>query len=492
MTMVGAAPSRTLPAPLLGVAAASLLASRALLVFVLLGATLVALLALISFLSPVFTQEHIPAWDDTVIFVVLLSCAGAVFAAASALAPHVTSTRRVLAGLMLVGLIGRLVFFGSTPIYEDDWRRYLWDGAVVSEGINPYAATPAQAMLQDLDGTTSAPSDNHTIARLQAIGATHPEYPELINYPYVTTIYPSVALGAFGAAHLLSPFDLDAFRLMLLLSDAITAGLLMLLLKRYGRSPLWSILYLWNPIVIVTGFNAGHMDILLAPFLLAALWLAESRRPRLAAIALAAAAGVKLWPVVLAPVILRAWRKDLKEIFATGTTFLIALAVCIGPLILSLQSPHSGLGAYASEWITNSFLFTYGSAGLSLFLENGDRYLRLAVAGAVGFAALWFTFSRRGNATPMPTAILLTTLMLFFLSPTGYPWYAAWFFLLAPFAPMAGVTLLALTLPIYYLRFLMSVDGLNAAFNYGLTPIEFAIPLVVLVYELRKNPPWRL
>ena len=312
-----------------------------------------------------------------------------------------------------------------------------------------------------------------------------------MNYPYVTTIYPPIALGAFAGAHQISLFNLDAFRLILLLSDGLALALLMFLLRLYRRSPLWAILYWWNPIVIVTVFNAGHMDALLAPFLLAAVAFAEHRRPRIAAVALAAAAGVKLWPIVLAPIIFRAWRKDLKEIVVTGSIFAVALMMFVGPLILSLQSRHSGLGAYASEWVTNSFLFTYGSIGLSAFFEDGDRYLRVAGAIIVSATALWFALTRRGVATPIPVAIMLTTLLLFFVSPTGYPWYAVWFFLFAPFAPMMGLVALAVTLPIYYLRFLMEANGWGDLFNYGLTPIEFGLPLGVLLYELRKRPPWR-
>ncbi len=457
----------------------------------LIGAAIGALLIIIALISSAFAYGQVPSWGDTLLFFGLLSAAGVLYVISTALLPRIKSSDGLLVAIILVGFVARLGFFGSTPIYEDDWYRYLWDGAVVNAGVNPYAGSPAQGLQTDLDGNPVARSENATIAQLQAVGADHPHFPERVNYPYVTTIYPPFALGAFAGAHLISPFNLDAFRSILLLSDAAALAILIYLLRTYGRGAAWAVLYWWHPIVIVAVFNGGHMDVLLAPFLLAAVAFAESRRPRLAAIALAAAAGVKLWPVVLAPIIFRAWRKDIKEIVVAGSVFATAMILFVGPLILSLQSQFSGLGAYASTWVTNSFLFTYASAGLSVWFENSDRLLRLASAAAVSATALWFSFSRRGAETPMPVAISLTILLLFVVSPTGYPWYALWFVLFAPFAPMTGVALFAVTLPIYYLRFLMSENGWEPFFNFGLTPIEFGAPGAVLLYELWKRPAWR-
>ena len=462
------------------------------LAFLLIGVAVVASLSLLPVLSSLYPYGEIPNWNKTFLFVGILSLSGIFYGVTLLLLPRMDASRRVLAAAILLGFLARLVFFGSTPMFEDDWHRYLWDGAVVNAGLDPYAASPAQGLSVDLEGNAIAISSDPTIARLQSIGADHPHFPERINYPYVTTIYPPLALSAFAAANLIAPFNLDAFRLVLLVADTATIALLIFLLRAYGRSPYWAVLYWWNPILIITGFNAAHMDILLGPFLLAALAFATFRRPRLAAIGLAAAAGIKLWPIVLAPVVFRAWRKDIKEILISGSVFAISLLAFTAPLILSLQSQHSGLGAYATGWVTNSFLFSYASAGLSAITENGAQVIRIFIAGIVGAAACWFAFSRRGLAAPLPAAMMLTVVLLFFLSPTGYPWYAAWFLLLAPFAPLAGVALLTVLLPIYYLRFLMAANGWDYAFNHGFTLIEFGAPLLVLLLELRKRPPWRV
>ena len=461
------------------------------LTLILVGGLIGALLLALSINSPNYEYGYIPSWGQTLVFVGILAGAGVLYVLAIRLIPKIRPTGRLLAISIVIGLLSRLVFFGSTPMFEDDWYRYLWDGAVVSQGINPYATTPAQALPVDLEGNATERSQDPVIAELQVLGEEHPHYPERVNYPYVVTIYPMIAQAAFAGAHLIGPFNLDAFRLVLLSADIAAISILVILLRFYGRNPLSAMLYWWNPLVIVTAYNAAHMDILLTPFLLAALALAEFHRPRFASVALALAAGVKLWPIVLTPIIFRRWRRDYKELVIIGSIFVALVTLFIAPLVISLMAQNSGLGAYAKGWVTNSFVFTYLSALSSFFVDDGGLILRMISAGFVGAVALWFALSRSGLSIKLPAALMLTVLSLYFVSPTGYPWYAIWFLLFTPFAPSIGVALVTVTLPIYYLRYLMTAHGWETYFNFGLTPIEFGVPLVVLFYELRKRSPWR-
>ena len=77
------------------------------------------------------------------------------------------------------------------------------------------------------------------------------------------------------------------------------------MLRTNARDQLWSSLYWWNPVVVLQGFGAGHMDLLLLPLMLGALLLAQRQKPVSASVALAGAAAVKLWPILLFPLIAR-------------------------------------------------------------------------------------------------------------------------------------------------------------------------------------------
>ena len=47
--------------------------------------------------------------------------------------------------IVAMGLAARLALFASEPILEDDYQRYLWDGAVTAAGHNPFAVAPQDA-----------------------------------------------------------------------------------------------------------------------------------------------------------------------------------------------------------------------------------------------------------------------------------------------------------------------------------------------------------
>ncbi|MEL7029015.1 MAG: hypothetical protein AAGL49_07330, partial [Pseudomonadota bacterium] len=203
------------------------------------GTGLALALALIALLSSRFQDGAGGTFGEALPFVGLLMGAGAAYLVLLKAIPSSAGRSTLLLTCLLIGAAFRLIFFGSTPIYEDDWRRYLWDGAVSAAGISPYSYAPADAALADPLGRPLGAAENPDIETLQRLGAADDRWPELINYPYLTTIYPPLAQLAFYAAHTIAPFNLDAWRLVLLVADVATLVLLLKLLAAWGRDPLW-------------------------------------------------------------------------------------------------------------------------------------------------------------------------------------------------------------------------------------------------------------
>jgi len=76
-------------------------------------------------------------------FVAMLIFAGLVWMCLIPLFKHLKKPLgKTLWAFVFLGIVFRAMFLGSTPIYEDDWNRYLWDGAVTAQGINPYTFPP--------------------------------------------------------------------------------------------------------------------------------------------------------------------------------------------------------------------------------------------------------------------------------------------------------------------------------------------------------------
>ncbi|MGH7754009.1 MAG: hypothetical protein ACREN5_14475, partial [Gemmatimonadales bacterium] len=115
-------------------------------------------------------------------------------------------------GLVLgFALVFRLLLVW-TPVYlSSDAYRYLWDGRVQWAGVSPYRyppAAPELGMLRDLE-----------------------VYPH-INRPTAVTVYPPAAQWVFALAAAVPPGTLPAWRVLLLLADAVTVLLLLRLLGR--------------------------------------------------------------------------------------------------------------------------------------------------------------------------------------------------------------------------------------------------------------------
>lgn len=377
--------------------------------------------------------------------------------------------------LILMGVIFRVMFLGSTPIYEDDWNRYLWDGSVTVNGFNPYEHPPEVTFVVGQD----APQE---VKDLQALSGANGGITARINNPHLTTIYPPVAMGVFSLATLLKPFDLDGLRWVYLGLEMGGLWLLFKTLGAYGRRPDWALVYWLNPMLIYSVYNAGHMDIILVPLLIGALYLVK-KRPLWASLILGLAAAVKIWPLILGPVLLRGYRRSVPIFIGGGIIMGVTAAVLLSPMLLSLGE-SSGLQAYSGGWQRSSFIFGYLEAVLGFTRANPGLIARLCVALFMTGLALWLTFKRGLERQVLPTYLMIVPLCLYLLSPTGYPWYVLWFLPFLPFFPLYGAALLTVTVSLYYLRFAMGERDIYDLYTSLLVPLQFGLPLLVLLWEM--------
>ena len=160
----------------------------------------------------------------------------------------------IWAALIVVGLLMRAVWFGQVPPLDDDFFRYLWDGAVVANGLDPYRYPPGAFL-----GTNTGPEAYRKLAAAaQAIL-------ENVNYNEQRTIYPAVAHVAFALGYVIAPFKIDGLRVVFLAAEIATFVLLIKVLREAGRSPLWSVVYWWNPLAALMAVGLGHVDAIIPP-----------------------------------------------------------------------------------------------------------------------------------------------------------------------------------------------------------------------------------
>ena len=415
---------------------------------------------------------------------------------------HLWSLRQVLRsanqasvtrGILLGAILYRVILLPSLPIQEVDIYRYLWDGAVVADGGNPYRFSPQQVL-----STSQGNDSTHrlkALVDLQARSAACEETLRRIHYGELITVYPPVSQAVFGAAAFVLPDRISlylrvvAMKVVLTLFDLLTVCLLLGILRRVGFHAGWAILYAWSPLVLKEFANSGHLDSIAVCLTTGAVF-SQLRANRgdttgsrlswsvLSAVLLGWGVGAKLYPVVLIPV-LSLWAVR-KLGWRTGLAYwLIALfsgLVSLGPMLLTepaviswnQDSPPptsngqavdevragSGLATFLSRWEINDLFFL-------VVVEN----LRPDQASTPPTSAHWFVFLsselRTGTAErlsqaldrPIPEATFLTargiTLLIFSAVAAVLLWRAlhrnqdeiwlrtvfltvAWFWVLAP------------------------------------------------------------
>jgi len=394
-------------------------------------------------------------------------------------------SRSWLLCIFLLGLLPRLAMFTSTPVLEDDSYRYLWDGGVSANGFNPYRYSPQEVLDKNA---------RHIPAALRRLAMDADPIPKRINYPWLRTIYPPLTQCAFALAHRITPWSLPAWRLVLLLMDLLTLTMIFKILCRLNLPLTGLVIYWWNPLLIKEIYNSGHMDVLIFPFVLAALYFSIQRRHLFAAGALGLAVGVKFWPVVLLPVVLRPLLRKPKYLVSAALIFgCISIGVLL-PFLLSGLGLGSGFVAYQRSWEMNDALFMvilwvaqHMQELLNTHAFSAQRLARALVAAILCVWTFWVV--RKADDDPLETSrrFLLVVAALFLLSPTQFPWYSLW---LLPFLTIhARTSLLLLTplLSLYYLRPYFSARGMAGIHDNGIVWLEFVPVWILLVWEYFKR-----
>lgn len=412
-------------------------------------------------------------------FVAGYMIAGAVFlATAWLLLPRSLAVPNPLTLLILIivfGLAMRAVLFGSVPVQENDFYRYLWDGALTAHGISPWAHSPQTI----IDGHFADPTIS--MLKIQAGPVL-----ERINYGELRSIYPAVPQAAFALAYMIKPFSLEAWRAVLLLLELVTLGLILWLLSSLNRPLIWSCLYWWNPVVIKEVMNSAHMEPVLLVPLLAALVLCVKARSVAASGVAALAVAAKVWPVLILPAIWRSLLQQPAKLVAAVSLAGILILALYWPIIATQFDQSSGFVAFSTGWerISASFLILTAVANLvpQLPLEPGSL-ARLMAAALIAVTVLFS--NRKPTADPSDTVhrFLIAATAMLLLSPVQLPWYFIW---VAPFLcifPYRGLLLMTLTFPLYYAFFNLTATDVDEAWLLALVWAMWVPVWCVLAFD---------
>ncbi len=383
---------------------------------------------------------------------------------------------KLLFWIFAVGLVLRALMIGTEPILENDYFRYLWDGAVTTQGINPYTYSPEQVLGgQDVPQTLKQLADGSG----DVIGS--------INNPTIRTIYPPLGQAVFALSHWIGPWDLYTWKLILLVFDIATLILLGLGLRTLGLSHMHLAIYWWNPLLVKEIFNSGHMDVIVFPFVIGGLLLVVMRRYLWAVFTLTLGVGVKIFPVFLLPVALKPLLGNPKRLLAPLAIIGVLLAIMLIPIMTAGLGDTSGFIAYGKTWQNNDSIFR----GFIWFAEHTlplmgfkayHKYLaaRIVISLLLLGFILYVILNKQCDREKVFSASLFILAFAYLISPTQFPWYYTWLIPLLTITPYYSLLFLSVTLPLYYLSYYFDALDRLETFNNIVVWIEF-VPIWILI-----------
>ena len=317
-------------------------------------------------------------------------------------------------GFVLVVAVGlRLLVFPMLPALSDDAYRYVWDGMLQAEGVNPYRHTPAS----------------------DALAAFHasPLYASL-NSAGFYSVYPPVSQLIFRVGVLLGDSWQGAYYVIKGIFVVLELGGVWLLGRMVAARHL--LLYAWHPLAVVEVAGQGHTEAALVGFLALAVWAFRRGWLRGAGAALAAAGWVKLFPFLLLPLL--GWRQRWTWAIPAGVVTLLLFL----PYAHLATLPHmlDSLGLYVRyfEFYAGPY---YALKHAVLFLTGFEPSKQLGPAFGLLLLGSLYALIRVAHRAgwPLERGLLWGSGLVLAWATTVHPWYLLAPLLLVVFYPGAAM-----------------------------------------------------
>lgn len=301
--------------------------------------------------------------------------------------------------LLAVTVVTRLILIGQGPTLDNDIYRYMSDGIMICQRVNPYQISPLDPITQSFQTP----------------------WWHLVGYSELTTIYPPLTQGLLALGSYLSSGSILTMKLMALIGDGLVLAAILVMLKLLRRPLGWAFVYAWNPLVLKEISDSGHMDAWPALFLTLGCLFALKNFSFSSGTALGIAVGFKLTPIIAFIPLILYIKNRMRFLSGFGLSAIISLL----PLLMFGNLGGSGLDLFSRTWRFNDsvhrlLLFFLSDLSLSRFMA------------ALLFSGIMIILFVRWNKEPRPSPkifsgrIVMLFFLALFLSPVANPWYLIW------------------------------------------------------------------
>lgn len=341
-----------------------------------------------------------------------------------------------LASILALAFFTRLIAIQATPLLEDDYFRYLWDGLQTVSSLNPYLFAPEYYFDHpDVDGIWLDILFN-------------------INYPEIPTIYGPVLQGLFAIAYIISPGNVGAIQALLLIAD-ISILLLLIQQKVSVRALL---IYAVHPLILKEAMASSHPDILIGGFVLVALIAWKNNKAIWVGVCMAIAVATKISALLVLPFLfMPPQNRNYYWTIKSSVAFLIILFFCYLPFLVQGDSDLKALEVFAKDWKFNPLFYRF----TDMYFAEKAKILTMAIF-LIYYSGLFFYWRIYAKHQLPPVDIAFVLLLIF--SSVVNPWYGLW--IIAP--------------AIYLKRYILAIGISILMLAYGNSAVLSDSGLIVL------------
>ncbi len=373
--------------------------------------------------------------------------------------------------IIAIGIFFRLLFLLATPLLSDDFYRFIWDGRLWFNGINPFAELPTFYIKHP---TQAPPGINLELFNL-------------INSPTHYTVYPPIPQFINWVAAWLATDSIWLSTIILRITQiAAEIGTLLLLPKLLTsfkvdvKNIAW---YVLNPLIIIELVGNLHHEALMIFFLM--LFLTNVRKGKInkAAFAFAMAVAAKLIPLIFLPAVLLGF--NLKDNSRFVTVFSISLLVVFAPLLEPsfFRGIENSLLLYYQKFEFNSGIY-YAFRQIG-YWANGYNMIELIgklLAFTTTFSILGISVYAYYQKKKLPETMLWISMVFALFSLILHPWYISLAILFGTFTHYKFAIVWSLLIMGTYAGY--SIIGFKEVMPW--VAFEFIAVLAIMLFEIRK------